>query len=45
MSETKKISKLGYFYIHTCVLKLMFCLTYGHCPNFREVKIVNGLLK
>lgn len=39
------MSKLDYFYIHTCALNFLFYLTPGYCPNFRDVKIVKDLLR
>ena len=39
MSETKAIiSKLDYFYTHTCTLKVLLYLLHGHSPNFRDAK-------
>lgn len=46
MSKTKAIiSKLDYFYTHTCILKVLLYLLLGHCPNFRDAKMARCSLR
>lgn len=46
MSETKAIiSKLDYFYTHTCTLKVLLYLLHGHSPNFRDAKTTRCSLR
>lgn len=46
MIETKAIiSKLDYFYTHTCILKVLLYLLHGHSPNFRDAKMARCSLR